>query len=357
MAIKLTKATKLTIFSETSSYDKLAIEKCYRPIIGGLATALYEDFKCRNYSTTIEYFCMMHNLKFNDFKEILYSLEALKLVDHYQSNDESILIINSPYSIDKFKSEIVLHALLVKRTSVQYVESISPKTPDLTKFENVSKSFSQVFGINKEITIEQEVEKTLLSFNLDKFKTTMYLNEGISFSDAYIDEFRKFAILTDMNAIDARKLVFKTLDKDKNPTLEDLLRFTHNSAKYMNPEKVYMTSDVGSEYAKSPSKFYEIITGEEASSFILSSMENSLVDNKIELFNLSLERCYKIHHSINFLYINKLLEDWKGAGITTVEGAKKRIEDYDAKNRQRQENQKNLQSMGIAFADFNDETL
>lgn len=152
--------------------DVISLSKCYQPIIGLDALALYyylysfgDSGQGRYQWTSI----LNHmNVGFHRLQQALDILSAVGLLKIYQLDETRGLELMPPLSVGEFLGKPLYRHLLEQRIGEVSVENLIPASPSQDK--NVSKSFSDVFDVEGQIS---PVVKSKRDFDWSAFKAMM----------------------------------------------------------------------------------------------------------------------------------------------------------------------------------------
>ena len=152
--------------------DAVSLVKCYQPIIGLQAFALYQYLCVTNDQGAgrFRFSQILNHLNFGTqaLEQALDLLTAMKLVAVYQQEDGYILALKAPLSSQDFLNNELYRALLAKKIGESAVDQLRISLPAAD--ENISKSFSEVFQLDGQVkTLRQPATR----FDMEAFKQMM----------------------------------------------------------------------------------------------------------------------------------------------------------------------------------------
>ncbi|WP_155972647.1 replication initiation/membrane attachment protein [Streptococcus ruminantium] len=168
------KPNDLFSYIKTSSFtpDIISLSRCYQPIIGFDALALYyhlysfaDQGQGRYKWTSI----LNHmNLGMNRLEQALDILTAMGLLELYQLDDLIGLSLKAPLSVKSFLAKPLYKHLLAKRIGELSLEGLMNQLPN--QEQNISKAFSDVFTLDGQVPAIYESQP---DFDWSAFKALM----------------------------------------------------------------------------------------------------------------------------------------------------------------------------------------
>lgn len=166
--------------SETYSYlakqqmtpDFVSLLKCYQPILGSDAFALYH-YLWAFYDNGSGRYKISHilnhlNMGTQTLEKALDVLSALQLVDLYREQENYQILLKAPLSVPDFLAQPLYHSLLTKKIGEPAVQLLQSDLPLSEK--KISKHFSEVFGQDGQVLSHAP---QALGFDMAPFKQMM----------------------------------------------------------------------------------------------------------------------------------------------------------------------------------------
>lgn len=167
-----------------------ALMRCYFPIIGQEAFSLYhflvafwdDGVKKHHFSEILNHTLMGMPV----VEQALATLTAMDLVVFYKHRECYVMFLKAPLSSDDFFKVSLYRQLLIQKIGEVAVNELITTLPD--HVQNVSKTFSEVFDDQGDITFDfdKEALSSKASFDLDAFKNLMK-RDGLSFAQEQSD--------------------------------------------------------------------------------------------------------------------------------------------------------------------------
>lgn len=167
-----------------------ALMRCYFPIIGQEAFSLYhflvafwdDGVKKHHFSEILNHTLMGMPV----VEQALATLTAMDLVVFYKHRECYVMFLKAPLSSDAFFKVSLYRQLLIQKIGEVAVSELATTLPD--HVQNVSKTFSEVFDDQGDITFDfdKEALSSKASFDLDAFKNLMK-RDGLSFAQEQSD--------------------------------------------------------------------------------------------------------------------------------------------------------------------------
>ena len=160
--------------------DALVLARCYTPIIGSQATALYNYFLAfYQPHQTLEFAHTLDHLDFEvaDLQPAFEKLQAMNLIQAYQEEGRYQLRLLAPLSEEAFLEESYFRRLLASRIGDRRVKEMRPES---LKGPATDVTISQVFGLTEEAQKVGTAQNRL--FQEEAFKQRM-AREGLRFEN------------------------------------------------------------------------------------------------------------------------------------------------------------------------------
>ena len=152
--------------------DAASLVKCYQPIIGLQAFALYHYLCVTNDQGAgrFRFSQILNHLNFGTqtLVQALDVLTAMKLLAIYQKGEDFVLALQTPLSMQEFLGNELYRALLSKKIGESALEQMRISLPAAES--NVSKSFSDVFQLDGQL---EPLRQPASTFDLEAFKQMM----------------------------------------------------------------------------------------------------------------------------------------------------------------------------------------
>ena len=152
--------------------DAVSLVKCYQPIIGLQAFALYHYLCVTNDQGAgrFRFSQILNHLNFGtqSLEQALDVLTAMKLLAIYQKGEDFVLALQAPLSSQDFLENELYRALLSKKIGESAVEQMRISLPSVQ--DNISKSFSDVFQLDGQL---EPLRQPASRFDIEAFKQMM----------------------------------------------------------------------------------------------------------------------------------------------------------------------------------------
>ena len=168
------KPNDLFTYIKTNTFipDVVSLSKCYQPIIGFDALALYYYF----YSFSdqgqgrFKWTSILNHMDFgmNRLEKALDVLTAMELLQLYRADELTGIAVKAPLTVKNFLAKPLYKNLLAKKIGEASVDSLLVHIPK--QEQNISKNFSQVFTMDGQVPLVFESNR---DFDWSAFKALM----------------------------------------------------------------------------------------------------------------------------------------------------------------------------------------
>ncbi len=168
------KPNDLFTYIKTNDFipDVVSLSKCYQPIIGFDALALYYYF----YSFSdqgqgrFKWTSILNHMDFgmNRLEKALDVLTAMELLQLYRADELTGIAVQAPLTVKNFLAKPLYKNLLFKKIGEASVDSLLVHIPK--QEQNISKNFSQVFTMDGQVPLVFESNR---DFDWSAFKALM----------------------------------------------------------------------------------------------------------------------------------------------------------------------------------------
>lgn len=168
------KPNDLFTYIKTNDFipDVVSLSKCYQPIIGFDALALYYYF----YSFSdqgqgrFKWTSILNHMDFgmNRLEKALDVLTAMELLQLYRADELTGIAVKAPLTVKNFLAKPLYKNLLAKKIGEASVDSLLVHIPK--QEQNISKNFSQVFTMDGQVPLVFESNR---DFDWSAFKALM----------------------------------------------------------------------------------------------------------------------------------------------------------------------------------------
>lgn len=168
------KPNDLFTYIKTNDFipDVVSLSKCYQPIIGFDALALYYYF----YSFSdqgqgrFKWTSILNHMDFgmNRLEKALDVLTAMELLQLYRADELTGIAVQAPLTVKNFLAKPLYKNLLAKKIGEASVDSLLVHIPK--QEQNISKNFSQVFTMDGQVPLVFESNR---DFDWPAFKALM----------------------------------------------------------------------------------------------------------------------------------------------------------------------------------------
>ena len=170
--------------------DAASLVKCYQPIIGLQAFALYHYLCVTNDQGAgrFRFSQILNHLNFGtqSLEQALDVLTAMKLLAIYQKGEDFVLALQAPLSMQDFLGNKLYRALLSKKIGESALDQMRISLPAAD--ENISKSFSEVFQLDGQL---EPLRQPASRFDIEAFKQMM-ARHNLWFQDEQTDTIALF---------------------------------------------------------------------------------------------------------------------------------------------------------------------
>ena len=177
--------------------DVASLVKCYQPIIGLQAFALYHYLCVTNDQGAgrFRFSQILNHLNFGtqSLEQALDVLTAMKLLAIYQKGEDFVLALQAPLSSQVFLENELYRALLSKKIGESAVEQMRISLPSVQ--DNISKSFSDVFQLDGQL---EPLRQPASRFDIEAFKQMM-ARHNLWFQDEQTDTIALFHLAEQEN--------------------------------------------------------------------------------------------------------------------------------------------------------------
>ncbi len=232
-----------------SIIDYQVLSLLYQPIIGQRALTLYLtllNLIDRQNLISEEYLHSdlesLLNIEIKEIEEERYKLEAIGLLVTFFTSDSFTYEIKMPLSARSFVNDGILGEYLIsnitKTRFKKIIKIFKVKQPNQRQKYNISKAFNEVFP-NIEKTYNDDYDTQLLSGKTNSFRTMnghdldwRFLSDSISedildikkLTEAIKNKIHQLSYVYDLNEIDLKEVIIKSLDENHQLSIENLAR-------------------------------------------------------------------------------------------------------------------------------------
>lgn len=346
--------TKILIPSVISQEDIKVLTLFYQPLLGMGAYTLYltlyqlsslETGLSTNYNH--QHFLDLLNIKNQKFLNYRHKLEALGLLVVYEGDKDIIYSLKTPLTAKEFLNDTILGSYLQTEIGEDNLKNIIAlfrlATVDLTKHNNITKSFDEVYGV-KEIDI-LDVGNHLrgtthnggTKINYDNFNYETFIESiGVRYQKPHLfnpvtkSNIEKVAYIYQFNNDEMKEVYLKSSQRGEMPSLETL-RF--QARIYFHQNKGGKVNVIGVKSDETSQKLDEVSTKDIIVQF--SKRDNISIDldtvlqfssrTDVEMGVINAIVLYMIKEKEgilpNYSYLEKVLETWQNNGVKTTEDA------------------------------------
>lgn len=373
-SISVLPADCYTVINKTviTDKDKKIITMLYQPIIGYTAVSLYntliDDLDKLEFSSdelTHHHLMSTMQLRLEDILIAREKLEAIGLLKTYFKKDninQYVYLLYSPITANEFFNHPILNVVLYNNLGKKEYEKILNyfKVPriNLKDYEDITKSFDQVFSSVRGSIMEENNDVTKVDSN------NLEINKGIDFSsiiasipesqinDKCFNDDTKYLInslsyIYNLDTLDMQGLIRNSLNEkgliDKNilrKSCREYYRFDNHGnlpTLIYNRQPEYLKTPKGdnSKWGKLVYTFenitpYQLLKakykGAEPTDRDKKLVEDLLVEQKLNpgVINVLISYVLKVNNQkLNKSYVETIAGQWKRLNIETVEEAMK----------------------------------
>lgn len=362
---------EIMINSPLSSYEQKILLKLYMPLIGNKAISLYQTLYSivpeTKFESNIEkhekIIKMMHLRSIDKFQDLSSKLEAVELLSVYYKDGLYVYYLNKPKEAMDYFNNLELSTLLEYELGHEgylnaYLEFMMRKL-DVNKFENITRSFDEVFDIELSDTVEISLMNNNESNNLkiinkdfdyDQFMILTATHDIIDptyFTDQeFIDIIKRYSFLYHLNPEDMKNVVIRSCDDNKKVNYQELpinakkvYDQKHQPLRMIPKTVVKQTSSSNDKLIRylemaSPDDFVKNKTGVELTSTEIEMFDRLLLDTNIGIGVLNVLIGYVLENLNGeipaYNYFLKVINTWKRSGVKTTQDA---IDQISGKNK------------------------
>lgn len=340
---------RLSIQSDLSAGDFKVLALLYQPLLGMEAHGLYITFyqlinkTSNNQMIHADLFDLL-DLKQTDFLKMRHKLEALNLLTVYQREDEYLYFMKAPLTAKQFLVDTVFGSYLQSEIGEKQVGQLAKMfkidIPDTTEFQNITKTFDQLYefkslnllNVEHDLQGRQQNGGSKLSYQFDyerfvdslpeRYKSTQLLNERFKQQVTKIAFVYQFDVL-DMVEIYQEAAKSKQTINFSQLNLKARLHYQKNNQTLKIQEKDLSEASIISQIT--PQVIIQKYAKTNQQGIALSTASLLLERNHVEpgIINVILMLVLKNKDGIlpNIAYLEKVLHDWLNKGVQTTEDA------------------------------------
>lgn len=339
-------------------YDRKTITHLYLPIVGKKAIellySLYDSVLVGEHESlvySLEKIVKENELDKDAVIESLNKLEALGLVKTYYLDKMYVFYLNKIITPNEFfDNEVLCQALISARTKEEFEKlalELLIRRIDVTKFENISKRFDEVFEIEEEINhfnvnplvIESNGEIIIKNSNFNYRHFKMFVDafnilDEEKLNDQTLEKFvNRYSFLYKLTEEEMKDALVVSLNTDASIDYELFvknIKRIYNNKNKKNVKVVLKNSNIADERiryleATTPQdiviqKYNEPMVASE-----IATMDELLKTTGIGIGFLNTVFIYVLEERNGeiptYNYFNKIIQTWKRAGVKTTQDA------------------------------------
>lgn len=338
----------------------------YQPIIGKEAFGLYTSMHAlldRNHLKTSAYphdfFYDMLDLKEASFLQARQTLEAVGLIETYQTESGYAIDLYLPFSAEAFIKDTPFGVYLKEKIGAErffdLINHFRIVRPKKRKYKNISVSFDEVFKpVFNRVTsqhrfTEDESKKASFTEKADIDLVISSLPDAFKKEQLSVkktkEKLQEIAYMYQCSEADLQKMLLKSYHKETGDfDLDNLIKLAQTHYQKQGQKTIQKKNDSYSlTYFKNthPKQLLEEATGSKAAAVELRVIERLIVESgfKHEVINVLIAYVLKeLNNEFpTYNYFDKVLASWRRQGVKTAEDAV----DYIMKRKQ-QKTQKPL---------------
>ncbi len=381
-----------------STVDYQVLTLLYQPIIGKTALTLYLtliNLVDRQSFVSDEYLHSdlesLLDLEASDIEKARYKLEAIGLLVTFFASDSFTYEIKLPLSARSFVNDGILGEYLIsnitKTRFKKLLKIFKVKQPNKKQKYNISKAFNEIFPQIDKI-YKTDYETALLSGKAQTFRKLnghdldwRFLKDSVpvelldinKLTEAIKNKINQLSYVYDLNEIEMKNIMIKSIDNNNNLNIEDLARNARHRfdelqadavSDKVSKKSIYKETEVNTdnieEYFKniSPKVLLEELNDGVVLTSDLKIAERLLDEVGLDtgVINVLLAYIYKQKDNKlpGYAYFQKVALSWKRNKINSVENALQYIKHIDSmKNKKPGYNykQKNKPDVDVEWLD------
>lgn len=348
----------------------------YAPIVGVSSIQVYMALYSSVGLGTFESKAVPHQnllqtlaIKPQDFILFRENLEAIGLLDVYYNQGVYLYLLKEPlHPYDFFKNDQLAHLLMVKlgkESFEQLVQELSTYKYDINKFEKITKSFDEVYGIvplNKknvfaDFWVSANNQGVVLKdrhFDFDQLDILLrardILSEKIIRTEKFYHEVNLISFFYGFCEKDLEDIILRSVDVDKNLNYDELRKnakiYYETSTKPVTVERKEPPT------VKSKNEVINTLNTLSPNEYVYKQFGTHLTSPEIETIRLLYEETGFPNGVINVLltyvitelkgqipnfnYLIKVANTWKRAGVVNTEDALNHINQNNQKTNKNQ---------------------
>lgn len=363
--MQLKSTFQLQVHSELSALDYKVLALLYQPLLGvtahSLIVTLYQlNHKVSQRTFTHQYLLDILNLKQQAFLKARHQLEALNLMNVFQEQSHYVYCLKMPLSPKQFLVDTIFGSYLKTEIGEDNLEDIKAlfklDTVDLSNYENITKSFDELyeFKATNLLEIDHELQGkiqnggSLIKYQFDYNAFVELLPERVKntqlLTDKFKDQVTKIAFVYQYTPNEMATIFEKTYQPNEQVTFNQL---TMKATQYYQKNKQKLTikeKDLTQAEILSRVTPELIIQKYGKANYIAMALETAshmMERNQIDIGIINVLIMFVIKHKDGILptlkYMEIVLADWMKKGVLTTEDAlayASKLEDEHTKYKQ-----------------------
>ena len=347
--MQLKSTFQLQVHSDLSALDYKVLALLYQPLLGvtahSLIVTLYQlNYKVSEQTFTHQYLLDLLNIKQQMFIKARHQLEALNLMNVHQHDTHYVYCLKMPLSPKQFLVDTIFGSYLKTEIGEDNLNQIKAlfklNVADLTTYENITKSFDELYEFNATNLLEVDHDLqgriqnggSLIKYQFDYNAFVKQLPERVKntqlLTDKFKDQITKIAFVYQYSPNEMATIFEKTYQPDQTVTFSQL---TMKASQYYKKNKqrlVIKEKDLTEAELLSSVTPQVIIQKYAKATHIALALETAshlMERNQVDIGIINVLLIFVIKHKDGILpnlkYMEIVLADWMKKGVLTTEDA------------------------------------
>lgn len=347
--MQLKSTFQLQVHSDLSQLDYKVLALLYQPLLGvtahSLIITLFQlSYKVSEQSFTHQYLLDLLNIKQQAFIKARHQLEALNLMNVFQNDNHYIYCLKMPLSPKQFLVDTIFGSYLKTEIGEDNLNQLKAlfkfNAVDLKSYENITKSFDELYEFNATTLLEVDHDLqgriqnggSLIKYQFDYNAFVKELPERVKntqlLTDKFKDQITKIAFVYQYTPSEMAAIFEKTYQPNQTVTFSQL---TMKASQYYKKNKQRLTvkeKDITEAELLSSVTPQVIIQKYSKASHIALALETAshlMERNQVDIGIINVLLIFVIKHKDGILpnlkYMEIVLADWMKKGVLTTEDA------------------------------------
>lgn len=363
--MKLNTPLKILIPSIISQEDIKVLTLFYQPLLGSGAYTLYLTFyELSNLNSGVSDMYLhqdildLLNVKLEEFLRNRNKLEALGLIVVHESKKDTVYSLKTPLTAKEFLNDTILGMFLQDQIGEEQVKRLIKlfrlETLDLTKYDNITKSFNEVYEVESTDIVNfgnhlrgpsynGGTKVVYEAFDYQKFIESIPVRyqKAHLFNAIVRDNIEKMAFVYQFTNKDIKTIYMNSSQSGEMPTVERLrlqAKLYYQQKEQKDAPEISEKHDDLTKHLDTISPI-EIIKLYSKSSNLASDIDTALAftsrtDVPLGILNVIILHTIKAKEGLlpNVKYLEKVLNTWQQNGVTSTQEALNYAQQIEGEN-------------------------